>query len=48
MAAVRSEVAVENDAAVADRKNRETEARQHPMVKKAQDLFGASLKEIKT
>jgi hypothetical protein len=31
-----------------DRKNREAEARQHPMIRRAQDVFGASLKEIKT
>jgi DNA polymerase III subunit gamma/tau len=47
-AAVRSEVGVENAAAVADRKNRELEARQHPVIRSAQDVFGASLKEIKT
>jgi hypothetical protein len=47
-AAIRSEVAAEADAQSADRKNREAEARQHPMIKKAQNLFGASLKEIKT
>jgi DNA polymerase-3 subunit gamma/tau len=47
-AAVRSEVGTESDAAAADRKNREAEARQHPMIRRAQDLFGASLKEIKT
>lgn len=47
-AAIRSEVAAEADALAVDRKNRETEARQHPMIKKAQNLFGASLKEIKT
>jgi DNA polymerase-3 subunit gamma/tau len=46
--AVRSEVGVENDAAVADRKVRELEARQHPVIRSAQDVFGASLKEIKT
>jgi hypothetical protein len=32
----------------ADRRIRETEARQHPMIRRAQDLFGAPLKEIKT
>jgi DNA polymerase-3 subunit gamma/tau len=48
VAAIRSEVAVEADALSADRRNREAEARQHPMIKKAQNLFGASLKEIKT
>ena len=47
-AAVRSEVAVEQEAQASDRKNRESEARQHPMIKKAQDVFGVSLKEIKT
>jgi hypothetical protein len=46
--AVRSEVGVENAAAVADRKSRELEARQHPVIRSAQDVFGASLKEIKT
>jgi hypothetical protein len=46
--AVRSEVAVEQEAQASDRKNRESEARQHPMIKKAQDVFGVSLKEIKT
>jgi DNA polymerase-3 subunit gamma/tau len=47
-ATVRSVVGVENDAASADRKTREQEARQHPVIRRAQDLFGASLKEIKT
>jgi len=47
-AAVRSEVAVEEEAQASDRKNREAEARQHPMIKKAQNVFGVSLKEIKT
>jgi DNA polymerase III subunit gamma/tau len=46
--AVRSEVGLQNAAAVADRKNRELEARQHPVIRSAQDVFGASLKEIKT
>jgi len=45
---LRSEVRAENDVLAADRKSRENEARQHPMVRKAQDLFGAALKEIKT
>jgi DNA polymerase-3 subunit gamma/tau len=45
---LRSEVRAETDVLAADRKNRENEARQHPMVRKAQDLFGAALKEIKT
>ncbi|HET6147408.1 MAG TPA: DNA polymerase III subunit gamma/tau [Polyangia bacterium] len=47
-AGIRSEVAAEADALAVDRKNREAEARQHPMIKKAQNLFGAALKEIKT
>jgi hypothetical protein len=45
---LRSEVKAESDILAADRKNRETEARQHPIIRKAQDVFGASLKEIKT
>ena len=47
-ATVRSVVGTENDAASADRKTREQEARQHPVIRRAQDLFGASLKEINT
>jgi len=47
-ALVRSEVSVETDAAAADKKRRETEARQHPIIQKAQDVFNASLKEVKT
>jgi DNA polymerase III subunit gamma/tau len=47
-AVLRSEVGVETDAANADRKNREAEARQHPVIRRAQDVFGAALKEIKT
>ena len=47
-AAVRSAVGAESDAASADRKVREVEARQHPVIRRAQDLFGATLKEIKT
>ena len=46
--AVRSEVGREADAVLADQKKRETEARQHPMIKKAQELFGVSPREIKT
>jgi DNA polymerase III subunit gamma/tau len=45
---LRSEVGVETDAATADRKNREAEARQHPLIQKAQDVFNAALKEVKT
>jgi DNA polymerase-3 subunit gamma/tau len=47
-AAVRSAVARETDADLADRKVREAEARQHPVIRRAQDVFGAALKEIKT
>jgi DNA polymerase-3 subunit gamma/tau len=47
-AALRSEVGAETDAANVDRQNREAEARQHPVIRRAQDVFGAALKEIKT
>jgi DNA polymerase III subunit gamma/tau len=47
-AVLRSEVGTETDAANADRQNREAEARQHPVIRRAQDVFGAALKEIKT
>jgi hypothetical protein len=47
-ATVRSEVGQQSDAAAADRKARENEARQHPRIRNAQDVFGAALKEIKT
>jgi DNA polymerase-3 subunit gamma/tau len=43
-----SEVAAESDAVAADRRRRETEARQHPIIQKAQDVFNTSLKEVKT
>jgi hypothetical protein len=46
--AVRSEVGQQNDAAAADRLAREAEARQHPLIRSAQDVFGTALKEIKT
>jgi hypothetical protein len=46
--AVRSEVGAESDALAADRRTREAEARQHPMIRRAQDVFGTGLKEIKT
>src|SRR6185369_11979655 len=39
---MRAEAADEADAAAADRRRREQEARQHPIVQKAQDLFGAA------
>jgi hypothetical protein len=46
--AVRSEVGREADAALADQRKREAEARQHPMIRRAQELFGVSPREIKT
>jgi DNA polymerase-3 subunit gamma/tau len=45
---VRSEVGREAEAAQAEQHLRESEARQHPMVRKAQELFGTAPKEIKT
>ena len=45
---VRSQVGREEEEAQADQRQRETEARQHPMILKAQDLFGVAPKEIKT
>ncbi len=45
---VRSEVGREAEAARAEQHLRESEARQHPMVRKAQELFGTAPKEIKT
>jgi DNA polymerase-3 subunit gamma/tau len=45
---LRSEVGTETDAIAADRKRREAEARQHPIIQKAQDVFNTSLKEVKT
>jgi len=45
---LRSEIGREAEAAQADEHQRETEARQHPMIRKAQELFGVSPKEIKT
>ena len=47
-ALLRSEVGREAEAAASQQKQRETEARQHPMVRKAQELFGVTPKEIKT
>lgn len=47
-ATLRSEVGAESDALNADRRSREAEARQHPMIRRAQDVFGAALKEVKT
>jgi DNA polymerase-3 subunit gamma/tau len=45
---LRSEVGREAEAAQLDQHQRETEAREHPMVRKAQELFGVAPKEIKT
>jgi DNA polymerase-3 subunit gamma/tau len=45
---VRSEVGREAEAAQLDHNQRETEAREHPMIRKAQELFGVAPKEIKT
>ena len=45
---VRAESIDEADAQLRDKRTREQEARQHPMVQKAQDLFGAAIREIKT
>ena len=47
-ALLRSEVGREAEAAASQQRQRETEARQHPMVRKAQELFGVTPKEIKT
>ncbi|HVZ86102.1 MAG TPA: hypothetical protein VHG72_03990, partial [Polyangia bacterium] len=46
--AMRSEVGKESEAVAADRTAREAEARQHPLIRRAQDVFGVALKEIKT
>jgi DNA polymerase III subunit gamma/tau len=45
---VRSQVGREAEAAQVDQHQRETEAREHPMIRKAQELFGVAPKEIKT
>jgi len=45
---VRSEVGREAEAAEIEQRQRESEARQHPMIRKAQELFGTTPKEIKT
>jgi hypothetical protein len=45
--AVASEMAREADAQEKDRARREQEARQHPMIRKAQELFGVSAREVK-
>ncbi len=45
---VRSEVGREAEAADIEQRQRESEARQHPMIRKAQELFATTPKEIKT
>jgi hypothetical protein len=45
---IRAQVVEDADAVASDRRRREQEARQHPIVQKAQDLFGAAIREIKT
>jgi hypothetical protein len=44
---LKSEMSSDLDALAAERKSREVEARQHPLIQKAQDVFNTSLKEIK-
>ena len=47
-AVIRAEIADEAEALAGDKRKREQEARQHPIIQKAQDLFGAAIREIKT
>lgn len=47
-AAIPSTVHVETHAAESDKRRREDEARRHPMIQKAQDVFGAKVTGIKT
>jgi DNA polymerase III subunit gamma/tau len=44
---IRSEAAREADAVAQDRRQREDEARRHPIIRKAQELFGVAPREIK-
>ena len=46
-AVIRAELIDEAETRTADRRRREEEARQHPLVQKAQDLFGVGIREIK-
>jgi DNA polymerase-3 subunit gamma/tau len=46
--AISSDVVSEARALNEDRKKRELEARRHPLVQKAQDVFGVPIREIKT
>ncbi len=45
---VPSQVGRETEAAASQQRQRENEARQHPMIRKAQELFGVAPREIKT
>jgi DNA polymerase-3 subunit gamma/tau len=45
---LRSEVGREAESAQAEKNQRESEARQHPIIRKAQEIFGTAPKEIKT
>jgi hypothetical protein len=45
---LRAETVQEAEALSADKYKREQEARQHPIIQKAQDLFGVAIREIKT
>ncbi len=47
-ALLRSSVDREAEATLAEQRQRESESRQHPMIRKAQELFGTAPKEIKT
>jgi len=47
-ALLRSGVDREAEATASEQRQRESEARQHPMIRKAQELFGVAPKEIKT
>ena len=47
-ALLRSGVGREAEAALVEQRQRESEARQHPMIRRAQELFGTAPKEIKT
>jgi DNA polymerase-3 subunit gamma/tau len=47
-ALLRSEVGREAEATLAEQRQRESEARQHPMIRKAQEIFGTAPKDIKT
>ena len=47
-ALLRSGVNREAEAALTEQRQRESEARQHPMIRKTQEIFGTAPKEIKT